>query len=120
MKKRIYIAYTGGTIVSGGILQIGNGGTSGRIGGGGVTVNNALLVADGSGTIVYGGAISGNGGHNKTFRVACNLTHPYPRGFGLSLEQAWPLMKEWNEQCEPEWTDAEILHKLEDALKKRN
>lgn len=65
------------------------------------------------------GAISGQGGHNKTFRVACKLTHPYPKGFGLSLEQAWPLMKEWNEQCEPEWSDAEILHKLEDSIKKR-
>lgn len=53
--------YTGGTIVSGGILQIGNGGTSGAIVGD-VTVNNALVVADRSDAIVYGGTISGNGG----------------------------------------------------------
>ena len=37
---------------------------------------------------------------------------------GLSLEQAWPLMQEWNLQCEPQWSDAEILHKLQDAVKK--
>lgn len=61
------------------------------------------------------GAISGQRGHDRTFRVACVLTHM----FGLSVEQAWPLFKEWNEQCEPPWSDAELLHKLEDAIKKR-
>lgn len=61
------------------------------------------------------GAISGQRGHDKTFRVACVLTHK----FGLSFEQAWPLFKEWNEQCEPPWSDAELTHKLKDALKKR-
>jgi hypothetical protein len=65
------------------------------------------------------GAISGQGGHNTTFRVACKLTHFPPLGFGLGLEQAWPLLKEWNEQCEPPWSDRELLHKLEDAIKKR-
>jgi len=65
------------------------------------------------------GAVSGQNGHNKTFRVACKLTHPYPIGFGLTIAQAWPLIKEWNEQCEPIWSDRELLHKLEDALKKR-
>jgi len=65
------------------------------------------------------GAISGQNGHKRTFRVACKLTHPPPRGFGLSLQEAWPLMKEWNEQCEPPWSDRELLHKLEDAIKKR-
>ncbi len=65
------------------------------------------------------GAISGQRGHDRTFRVACKLTHEQPRGFGLSLQEAWPLFKEWNEQCEPPWSDRELLHKLEDALKKR-
>lgn len=61
------------------------------------------------------GAISGMRGHDRTFRVAIVLTHK----FGLSFEQAWPLFKEWNEQCEPPWSDAELRHKLLDALKKR-
>jgi hypothetical protein len=57
------------------------------------------------------GAISGQGGHNKTFRVACTLIHK----FGLSMEQAWPLFIEWNHQCEPPWSEKELLHKLQDA-----
>jgi len=64
------------------------------------------------------GAISGQGGSRVTFRVACKLTHPYPKGFGLTIPQSWPLIKEWNEQCEPPWSDRELLHKLEDAVKK--
>ncbi len=65
------------------------------------------------------GAISGQGGHRRTFRVACKLTHPYPQGFGLSFEQAFPLIKEWSEtSCEPPWSDRELAHKLEDAIKK--
>lgn len=61
------------------------------------------------------GAISGQRGHDKTFRVACVLVLK----FGLSFEQAWPLFQEWNEQCEPPWSDAELAHKLTDALKRR-
>ncbi len=64
------------------------------------------------------GAISGQRGHDRTFRVACKLTHPAPKGFGLRFEEAWLLMKEWNETCEPEWSDQELTHKLEDAIAK--
>jgi hypothetical protein len=61
------------------------------------------------------GAISGMRGHDRTFRVACVLTIK----FGLTLEQAWPLLVEWNEICEPPWSEKELLHKLQDALKLR-
>lgn len=64
------------------------------------------------------GAISGQRGHDRTFRVACKLTHPAPKGFGLSFAQAWPLIKEWNEQCEPPWSEPELTHKLTDAIGK--
>jgi hypothetical protein len=57
------------------------------------------------------GAISGQRGHDRTFRVACVLV----RKFGLSIEQAWPLFLEWNLQCEPPWSERELLHKLQDA-----
>jgi hypothetical protein len=60
-------------------------------------------------------AVSGQGGHNATFRAACLLVQK----FGLTFEQAWPLLKEWNERCEPPWSDAELRHKLKDALKLR-
>ena len=61
------------------------------------------------------GAVSGQGGHNKTFRVACILRQK----FGLSVEEAWPLFQEWNATCQPEWSDRELAHKLEDAGKRR-
>ena len=42
-----------------------------------------------------------------------------PIGFGLSYEQAWPLILHWNNRCDPPWSEREIAHKLSDALKKR-
>jgi hypothetical protein len=60
-------------------------------------------------------AISGQQGHNRAFRAACILVVK----FGLSFEQAWPLLTEWNRLCEPPFSDKELVHKLEDALKKR-
>jgi hypothetical protein len=61
------------------------------------------------------GAISGQRGHDRTFRAACILCIR----FGLSFEQAWPLLKEWNRCCDPPWSDKDLEHKLRDALKKR-
>jgi Bifunctional DNA primase/polymerase, N-terminal len=61
------------------------------------------------------GAVSGKGGHNATFRVACKLTHY----FGLGEEAAVRLMLAvFNPKCEPEWSEGEIRHKVADALKK--
>ena len=59
------------------------------------------------------GAVSGQRGHDRTFRAACVLIQK----FGLTVERAWPLFLEWNEQCEPPWSEKELLHKLQDALK---
>jgi hypothetical protein len=59
-------------------------------------------------------AISGQGGHDQTFAVACALV----LGFGLTVDEAWPIMEVYNERCEPPWTDKELLHKLTDADKK--
>ena len=56
-------------------------------------------------------AISGKGGHDRTFEVACRLV----RGFDLSPQDALPLLREWNQQCEPPWTEEELKHKLEEA-----
>jgi hypothetical protein len=57
------------------------------------------------------GAVSGDGGHSQTFKVAIKLIH----GFALTIEQAWPLFSEWNQRCSPPWTIKELEHKLEDA-----
>lgn len=58
-------------------------------------------------------AISGQNGHGQTFHAACVLVV----GFGLGREQALDLLKEWNLVCQPPWTDKELEHKVDDALK---
>ena len=61
------------------------------------------------------GAMSGFRGHDRTMRVAGVLVQK----FGLTIEQAMPLFLEWNEQCEPPWSEKELLHKLQDASRLR-
>ncbi len=55
-------------------------------------------------------AIAGIGGHNATYNVACELFR-----FGLSDSDASRLFDEYNQRCEPPWTDTELAHKLRDA-----
>ena len=50
----------GSTTITAGTLQIGNGGTAGSIGSGGIT-NNSSLVFNNTGTVTAGGVISGTG-----------------------------------------------------------
>jgi hypothetical protein len=57
------------------------------------------------------GAIAGQGGHDSTFRAACILIE----GFGLSVDDAFPLLAEWNVTCQPPWTERDLRHKLESA-----
>ncbi|RXT53697.1 hypothetical protein B6S44_16180, partial [Bosea sp. Tri-44] len=52
-------SYTGGTLVSSGVLQVGNGGTTGSIQGN--VVNNAVLAFNRSDAVTFGGTISGSG-----------------------------------------------------------
>jgi putative DNA primase/helicase len=59
-------------------------------------------------------AISGQGGHNRTFSVACKLM----QGFALSIHEAMPYMEHYNQQCEPLWSHKELMHKLTDAAKR--
>ena len=59
-------------------------------------------------------AVSGKGGSNPTYRLANVLVW----GFGLSVEQARPFMTMYSmTKCVPPWSDKDIDHKLEDALK---
>jgi hypothetical protein len=57
------------------------------------------------------GAVSGQGGHNATFHVACCLI----LGFGLSVNDAFPILTDWNQSCVPPWTEADLMHKLDGA-----
>jgi len=58
-------------------------------------------------------AISGQGGHNATYHAACTLV----QGFALSVDQAKPLLLEWNTACQPPWSEGELDHKLQDAAR---
>lgn len=56
-------------------------------------------------------AISGQGGHNTTFRVACVLV----LGFALSDTEAMAVLAEWNQGCQPPWSEHELQHKIKSA-----
>jgi hypothetical protein len=58
-------------------------------------------------------AVSGQSGHAATFHVACVLV----QGFGLTMQDALPLLSEYNARCLPPWSERELLHKLDGAEK---
>jgi len=64
--------YTGATNINGGVLQIGNGGTTGSIGTGAVT-NNASLVIDRSDNLTVSNVISGSGSLTKNGSATLTL-----------------------------------------------
>jgi hypothetical protein len=62
-------------------------------------------------------AISGQGGHNQTFKVAVKLV----KGFGLDEPTALALLEEeYNPRCQPPWTLKELEHKVRDAARQDN
>jgi hypothetical protein len=58
-------------------------------------------------------AVSGERGHDTTFRVACCLV----QGFGLSPEDALCLLREYNDKLLEKWTEHELRHKIDDATR---
>lgn len=60
-------------------------------------------------------AVSGQGGHGVTIRVAAKLV----RAGGIRSPQRFlQAIADWNRRCEPPWSEAELLHKFEDALER--
>jgi hypothetical protein len=57
-------------------------------------------------------AISGEGGHNHAFAVACALIH----GFALPRDRALSLLREYSDRCQPPWSERELAHKIESAV----
>jgi outer membrane autotransporter protein len=76
--------YAGGTTISAGTLQLGNGGTSGSITGD--VVNNGTLVFDRSDVSTFGGAISGSGAVNQigTGTTVLTANNTYAGGTTIS------------------------------------
>jgi hypothetical protein len=58
-------------------------------------------------------AVSGQRGHDATFKVACVLI----QGWALSVDEAWLYLRAYNALCKPPWSDKELEHKLADAVK---
>lgn len=58
------------------------------------------------------GAISGSGGSTHTLTVAQKLVH----GFELDMGEAWHLLVDWNQTCQPPWSEKDLRRKLDQAL----
>ncbi|WP_224240202.1 bifunctional DNA primase/polymerase [Hyalangium gracile] len=61
----------------------------------------------------HGPAIEGQGGDKHTF-VACAILL---NDHALPVDQAEPLILEWNKTCQPPWEEHELLRKLPGGLK---
>lgn len=61
----------------------------------------------------HGPAIEGNGGDEHTFIAGALLAHD----FALPEEEAWPLLVEWNETCQPPWSLDDLAAKLRGGAK---
>jgi hypothetical protein len=56
-------------------------------------------------------AISGQHGDVHTFRVCCRVV----RGFALADDEAMDVLRDWNNRCEPPWSERELIDKLSRA-----
>ena len=52
--------------------------------------------------------VEGDGGDRQTFQVACVLV----RDFALPVDDALPILLEYNQRCEPPWPVEALVHKL--------
>ena len=57
-------------------------------------------------------AVSGQHGHDTTFKAACALVW----GFALNPNDAWPFALEYNARCMPPWSEHDLRRKLLQAL----
>lgn len=59
-------------------------------------------------------AISGQGGHLATWKVARKCA----ADFGLTERDTLEILREFNQRCEPRWSDRDLQHKAHDAATK--
>lgn len=58
-------------------------------------------------------AVQGEGGDTHTFGVVCRMV----RGFDLAESDAREVLSEWNQRCQPPWSERELDEKIDGALK---
>jgi hypothetical protein len=61
-------------------------------------------------------AVSGQHGHDATFKVAIALVW----GFALRRDAALVHLRVYNKKCQPPWSDAELEHKIDSAISTAN
>lgn len=59
-------------------------------------------------------SVSGHKGHDAAFVVAVTIF----RGFCLSDHEGFSILSEFNARCQPPWSEAELRHKMKDAIEK--
>jgi hypothetical protein len=57
-------------------------------------------------------AVSGQHGHDATFKVAIALVW----GFALRRDAALAHLRAYNQRCQPPWSDVELEHKIDSAI----
>lgn len=60
------------------------------------------------------GAVSGQGGHDQTFNAACRAAVD----FGLGRDEVRLVLEEFNARCSPPWSEKDLEHKVDEAMKK--
>jgi hypothetical protein len=60
-------------------------------------------------------AVSGNGGHIQTLKIASQLVV----SFALGVDGAMPYLREYNKKCVPPWSEKELLHKAQEASRNK-
>lgn len=58
-------------------------------------------------------AIEGQNGSGVTFYLACQLVN----GFALEESEALRWMQAYNQKCQPLWSEKELVHKVQSAMK---
>jgi hypothetical protein len=56
-------------------------------------------------------AIAGDHGDLHTFQTCCRSV----RGFALDDDEAFAVLTDWNDRCQPPWTEGELREKIRSA-----
>lgn len=59
-------------------------------------------------------AVSGENGHDHTFGTVAYVMN----GFELNEAEAFEVLYNWNQSCDPPWSEKELRHKIHDAFTK--